>query len=131
MTWLTSAGAPSDDRYTRDALCVGHCSVADGTDLMVAVGALDLSTTPVMRELIIDRTAPGHVLLLDLRAVTLFGSSALTMLIDTQPKVTAAGGRLVLIADGRVELRALRALSVPSAFDVADSVEAALHRLGV
>jgi anti-anti-sigma factor len=66
---------------------------ADGATVVVVSGELDLASAPKLRSALADATGSVRV---DLGAVTFLDSSAISVLVEAQQRLDAAGGGLVL-----------------------------------
>ncbi|MER5264097.1 STAS domain-containing protein [Actinosynnema sp. NPDC002837] len=80
----------------------------DGATVIRVDGVVDMLTCDDVRTEVIARLAePSEVLVLDLTAVTFFGTIGLSMLIEARHRAERRGVRFAVAADQRAVLRPL------------------------
>lgn len=114
-----------------EILTVTVCPAPAGAFVVAVRGEVDRSTTPLLRDRLLDLLRPTcpH-LVVDLTDVSFFGAAGLTVLVTVREAAEAAGVRLCLVAGTRVVLRPLTITGLDELFDVCPDIAHARLRLG-
>lgn len=118
-----------------DGFEVGHLArvtttVVDGIVVTLAAGEVDMSSVDIIRAEV-SRQLDRHPasLVLDLSALTFFGSAGLDMLIEQQRHAQELGATFVVVADGDVVLKPLEITGLAEVLAVCPSVPEAVRLL--
>lgn len=120
-----------DRRPGKELLTVTAHPVAPGAVMIAVRGEVDLCTSPLLRDALLDHLRrPCPPLVVDLTDVTFFGAAGLTVLTTARNAAMAAGNRLCLVANGRPVLRPLTLTGLDRVFDIHPDLPQALLCLG-
>ncbi|MEU4804452.1 STAS domain-containing protein [Actinosynnema sp. NPDC023587] len=97
-------------------------SLLDDVLLVEVVGEVDLDTVPDIRTAL---SAPAPAVVLDLAAVTFFGSAGIQLLVDADREIEA----LAVVASTRLVLRPLVVTGLDVRLPLCASPDAALERV--
>jgi anti-anti-sigma factor len=118
-------GRPSN---MNDELLVVTTRQEDNVHVVRARGEVDMSTAPLLEEALsaaCDTAGPHASVVVDLAAVTFFGTTGLGVLVTTLGRCQALRIPLRLIAPGPAVLRQLSAVGLDRVFDLTGSLTAA------
>lgn len=103
----------------------------DGPGVVVVhvTGDLDLYTASVLHERLWPHLEQNDMVVIDLSGVAFLGSAGLSELVAAHDTATRNGVRIRLVATGHAVLRPLEVTGLRTAFDIVDSVEAALREV--
>jgi anti-sigma B factor antagonist len=104
--------------------------VCDGHVVVALCGELDYAYAADAEAAIIEVTAPGQSLIVDMSALDFIDCSSLSILLRVQRLARQAGGDMVLAAPQRQTLRLLALTDKDHTFCVHPSVQAAVASLG-
>jgi anti-sigma B factor antagonist len=96
----------------------GYESIEAGRPVVVAVGELDMGTTPELEELLLGAEAGRpDVLIVDLREISFVDSTGLHLLVRALDRAKKLGRRLVLIEPPSEILRAFEVTGLRQRFE--------------
>jgi anti-sigma B factor antagonist len=120
-------GAPPEPTPSpEDHLQVRVDTDRPGTVLVHVAGDLDLYTTGLLHDRLWPHLENTDVVVLNLTGVAFLGSAGLAELVAAHDAADRNGVRIRLVATGHAVLRPLEVTGLRSAFEVFDTVEAAL-----
>jgi anti-anti-sigma factor len=96
--------------------------------VLSVLGEIDLVTVPSLEAAIAEHVAAAPCLVIDLSAVTFFGSLGLSALMRATTLAEDRGTRLLLVTGDRVR-RTMEVTKTTELFTVHESVDAALRSL--
>ncbi|KOV85591.1 hypothetical protein ADL03_14630 [Nocardia sp. NRRL S-836] len=102
----------------------------DGVAVTEVSGEVDNSAHLVLDEIRAQLSSQPAALVLDLRAVTYFGSSGLMALVSSHQQAERAEARLLVVADQRSVLRPLAVTQVDQLVEVHPDVATAVAAAG-
>jgi anti-sigma B factor antagonist len=101
--------------------------ISDDTHIVTVSGEVDLFTAPEFKHCVMVAIAAGAKrLVVDLTKTSFIDSSSLGVLIGAHRRLTANGGRLVVVCTREAIVKTFRITGLDSVFALVDSVEAAL-----
>ena len=126
-----AAAVQPDFQPGEEILSVTVCPAPPGAFVVAVHGEVDRSTTPLLRDRLLELLRPTcpH-LVVDLTDVSFFGAAGLTVLVTVREAAETAGVRLCLVAGTRVVLRPLAITGLDELFDVCPDVAHARLRPG-
>jgi anti-sigma B factor antagonist len=99
-----------------------------GTDIVTAIGTVDLDTVSHLRDVVFDPTrCVQAVMLLDLNGVDFLDSQGIASIVAARRKVGSRGGELVLACSQPHLLKLLRISRLDTVLRVVGSVEEQLR----
>ncbi|WP_143467061.1 STAS domain-containing protein [Lentzea kentuckyensis] len=124
-----TAAVRPDFQPAGEVLTVTVCPAPPDAVVLAVCGELDSSTSPLLRDRLLDHVRPTcPQLVVDLTEVTFFGAAGITVLVAAREAAETAGIRMCLVACTRVVLRPLTITGLDSVFDVCpDLAHARLH----
>ncbi|GAA3864728.1 hypothetical protein GCM10022243_33810 [Saccharothrix violaceirubra] len=124
------AAVQPDFQPDEEILTVTVCPAPPGAFVVAVHGEVDGSTTPLLRDRLLDLLRPTcpH-LVVDLTDVSFFGAAGLTVLLAVGEAAETAGVSLFLVAGTRVVLRPLAITGLGELFDVCPDIAHARLRL--
>ncbi|MGW6441708.1 STAS domain-containing protein [Lentzea sp. NPDC055074] len=113
------------------AVLTARTEVHDGIDVVIVSGEIDRAAdgSPLLTSLDALRESPPAGLVLDLRAVTFFGSAGINLLVWVVRQARAGNVPFAVIAESRVVLRPLAISGVDALLTVRPDLSAALAAL--
>jgi len=106
------------------------CDVEKRSDATVVHvrGELDISTAPMLRQVLIDvlATAPSTHLVVDLSGVEFIDSTGIGVIVGAHKRATEKGGRLTTVVTTARVRRALKMTGLLRMWRVTESVDEAL-----
>ncbi|WP_199432999.1 STAS domain-containing protein [Qaidamihabitans albus] len=110
-----------------DALCITRNTT--GAAVVVAVsGDVDLTTAPRFEAALVaacDEAGTANTMIIDLTAVSFFGSVGMSLLIEGHERCRQHGLDLRVVADGRTVLRPLQLTGLDRVLDIVPAADGA------
>ncbi|MDX3660097.1 STAS domain-containing protein [Streptomyces sp. ID05-26A] len=113
------------------AVLTARTEVHDGIDVVIVAGEIDRAAdgSPLLVALDALRERPPAGLVLDLGAVTFFGSAGINLLVGVVRRAKSANVPFAVVAESRVVLRPLAISGVDALLTVRPDLRAALAAL--
>lgn len=113
------------------AVLTTRTEVHDGVDVVIVAGEIDriADGSPVLAAVDALRERPSAGLVLDLGAVTFFGSAGINLLVAVVRRLRSANIPLAVVAESRVVLRPLAISGVDALLTVRPDLRGALAAL--
>jgi anti-sigma B factor antagonist len=98
----------------------------DGCSVVFAVGEIDLATSPIFGEALVEAVESGRHLIVDLSAVTFLDSTGLGVLIRSQKQIAATHKSMSLAGPTGTIAKVLRITHIDEAIPVHPDLDTAL-----
>jgi anti-sigma B factor antagonist len=106
---------------------IEHRRVHGETHIVAVSGEVDIFTAPEFKQRVMMAIAAGaERLIVDLTGTSFIDSSSLGVLIGAHRRLTARGGRLVVVCNREAIVKTFRITGLDGVFELVDSVAAAL-----
>jgi anti-anti-sigma factor len=102
----------------------------DGCTVVFAVGEIDLATSPILREALVEALESRRHLVVDLSAVSFLDSTGLGVLIRTQKQIAATHQSMSLVGPTGMVAKVLRITRIDEAIPVHPNLDTALGATG-
>jgi anti-sigma B factor antagonist len=117
-----AAAAPPGLHPATEFLTVTADLVGPGTIVLTVSGEVDLSTSPLLQNLLLSHLHDSHLrdtprVIVDLTGVSFLSAAGLAVLVNVKHAAAAAGASLCLVARTRVVLLPLTITGLDSEFD--------------
>jgi anti-sigma B factor antagonist len=99
----------------------------DGCMVVFAVGEIDLATSPILREALVEAVESRRHLIVDLSAVTFLDSTGLGVLIRTQKRIATTRKSMSLVGPNGLVAKVLRITRVDEAIPVHPDIDTAVR----
>lgn len=105
-----------------------HEVTSKGDQVIIALkGEVDLESSPMARELLLNNVTGGKSLLVDLSAVTYIDSSGVASLVEALQASRETGSRFALAAASEPARRVLELARLDKVFTMYDSIDDGLN----
>jgi anti-anti-sigma factor len=112
---------------TFESLFNVRCEPRAGAVVVVAVGEIDLASSPQLREALVAPDAQASTVVLDLRGVTFIDSSGLGVIVGQQKRSREDGHSFAIAVDGASPVQ--RILDLSGLINILDVVADPAERL--